>query len=286
MSTAAAPLVKIEPADWGGSAGDRWASNVDHFETMLARIGDALLAHAAFAPGERVVEIGCGGGALTRRIAQAVGPDGSALGLDIAAVLTDLAAARAAAEGIGNVAFETGDAQVAIPAAAPFDRLTSRFGVMFFADPAAAMANLHAMLRPGGRADFAVWAPIAGNVWAKSLMGAGQRHLGLPAPVPRAAGPFAFSDPDYFGGLLAAAGFASIEFSLWEGRLPIGAPGMTAEQVAELSMVTGSLAEPLQSVAAEVRDAIRDDLADMLRPYLTDRGVLAPASVHLVTAIA
>ena len=180
MNPATSPtMAKLEPADWQGSAGDRWASNVDHFETMLTEIGAALLAHAGFSSGETVVEIGCGGGRLTREIAGRVAPGGAVTGVDISPTLVALATDRAVADGIGNIAFVAVDAQAGMPERAPFDRLVSRFGVMFFADPAAAMANLRAMLKPGGRLDFAVWAPIDGNPWAATMMQAAREPLGL-----------------------------------------------------------------------------------------------------------
>lgn len=285
MNPATSPtLTKLEPADWKGSAGERWATNVDHFETMLTEIGAALLAHAGFAPGETVVEIGCGGGRLTRQIAELVTPDGVVVGVDISPTLVALAAERAAADGIDNIAFVAVDAQTGMPEQAPFDRLVSRFGVMFFADPAAAMANLRGMLKPGGRLDFAVWAPIAGNPWAATMMQAAREPLGLSPPDPRAPGPFAFSDEGYLRGLLQGAGFRAVDIVPWTGHVLIGGPGATAEEVAELSMQTGSIAEPLKGAGAEVRETVHRSLTDLLRPYLTSDGAILPAAVHLVQA--
>ncbi|WP_157218404.1 class I SAM-dependent methyltransferase [Flavisphingomonas formosensis] len=279
-------MAKLEPADWRGSAGDRWASNVDHFETMLTEIGAALLAHAGFSPGETVVEIGCGGGRLTREIAGRVAPDGTVTGVDISPTLVALATDRAAADDIGNISFTAIDAQTGMPGQAPFDRLVSRFGVMFFADPAAAMANLRAMLKPGGRLDFAVWAPIAGNPWAATMMQAAREPLGLVPPEPRAPGPFAFSEEDYLRGLLEGAGFSSVSITPWTGSVKIGGPGATAEEVAELSMMTGSIAEPLKDASAELRAMVHRSLTELLRPYVGPSGAVLPASVHLVTASA
>jgi SAM-dependent methyltransferase len=288
MSDVATPAAQAElsPSDWTGAAGERWASHVDYFETMLNEVGLALLAHAAFAPGEHVVEIGCGGGALTRAVAAAVAPGGEVLGLDISPALVALASERALAEHVDNVAFVAGDAQAMRPARAPFDRLISRFGVMFFADPAAAMANLHAMLKPGGRLDFAVWGAIEGNPWISAAMQAARPYLDLPEPAPDAPGPFAFADADYLRSLLQRGGFGAIRFTPWAGTVRLGGPGVTAEEAAETAIVTGPLADLLKETAEHVRAAIKSDLADLFRPYVTSEGMVAPASVHLVTAIA
>jgi SAM-dependent methyltransferase len=281
-SVASAPAY----SDWQGATGEGWAANAGHYETMLADVGTALLDHASFAPGERVVEIGCGSGRFARRIAAAVAPGGTVLGLDISSALARLARQEAAEAGTGNLEILVADAQTAVPPGAPFDRLVSRFGVMFFADPAAAMANLHAMLAPGGRLDFAVWAGIEGNPWAGAVMAVARTHLGLPPRDPRAPGPFAFSDEAHLRTLLAGAGFQAVRFTLWQGNVRFGGPGVSTAEAAGLAVAGGTLAGPIQTASEETRAALLADLAARMQPYLTDAGVLVPASVHLVTAVA
>jgi len=273
-------------SDWQGATGEGWAANAGHYETMLADVGTALLDHAGFAPGERVVEIGCGSGRFARRIAAAVAPGGTVLGLDISPALARLARQEAAEAGTGNLQIMVADAQTAVPPEAPFDRLVSRFGVMFFADPAAAMANLHAMLAPGGRLDLAVWAGIEGNPWAGAVMEVARAHLGLPPRDPRAPGPFAFSDEVYLHTLLAGAGFQAVRFMPWQGKVRFGGPGVSAAEAAGLAVAGGTLAGPMQAAGEEVKAALLADLAARMQPYLTDAGVLVPASVHFVTAAA
>src|SRR5262245_553740 len=108
---------------WAGEMGDRWLANVDAYESMLETVGAASLAHAAFAPGERVIDVGCGGGLTTRVIARAVGPGGRVLGLDISAPLIAEARRRADREGIANASFVALDAARFAAPGAPFDRL-------------------------------------------------------------------------------------------------------------------------------------------------------------------
>ena len=288
MTTASAASTAGAPpySDWQGATGEGWAANADHYDAMLADIAAALLAHAGFAPGERVVEIGCGSGRFARRIAAAVAPGGTVLGIDISPALAGLARREAAEAGTNNLQILVADAQTAMPAGAPFDRLVSRFGVMFCADPAAAMANLHATLAPGGRLDFAVWAPVEGNPWAGAVMEVARTHLGLPPRDPRDPGPFAFSDEAYLRALLDAAGFQVVSFTPWQGRVRFGGPGVSAAEAAGLAVTGGTLAQPVQNAGAEVKAALLGDLAARMQPYLTAAGVLMPASVHLVTAFA
>src|ERR1700751_488964 len=118
----------VDAAGWAGEQGDQWLAYIDGFEGMIAAVGAALMAKAAFAPGERVVDIGCGGGATTIEIGRAGGAKGDGLGIDGSAPL--IAAAERRAAGAGNVRFLLTDA-AATTLDAPCDRLFSRFGVMF-----------------------------------------------------------------------------------------------------------------------------------------------------------
>lgn len=96
--------------DWAGEIGARWLANLNGFESTIAPVGDALLARAAYSPGKRVLDIGCGGGATTLAIAQAVQPSGAVLGIDISPDLIAATTRRAAAAGITNASFLCADA--------------------------------------------------------------------------------------------------------------------------------------------------------------------------------
>jgi hypothetical protein len=142
------------------------------------------------------------------------------------------------------------------------------------------------MLAPGGRLDLAVWAGIEGNPWAGAVMAVGRAHLVLPPRDPRAPGPFAFSDEVYLRTLLAGAGFQAVRFTPWQGKVRFGGPGVSAAEAAGLAVAGGTLAGPMQAAGEEARAALLAELAARMQPYLTDAGVLLPASVHLVTAAA
>lgn len=268
--------------DWAGISGTRWAEQIDHFEPMMAAIAGGFLDHAGFRAGERVVEIGCGGGGLALAIAAAVAPGGDVLGLDISPALVALADGRAA--GTENLAFRVGDAQTVMPDGAPFDRLASRFGVMFFADPAAAMRNLHAMLRPGGRLDIAVWAAPGNNPALSLVSPIARAHLDLAAPELTAPSPFALADPVYLRGLLDQAGFGTIGFALWRGEVRVGRPGGDAMAIAQLLMASGSLVDAIAAASDATRDALQAELARAIAGYVTPGGGVFPAAVHFVTA--
>ena len=283
MNTIAKPVTEeLRGEDWAGTMGDTWLANLQRFEGMIEPVGDAFLAHASFAPGETVVDVGCGGVATRIAIAEQVGPTGRVVGLDISPAL--VAYARLRGQGLAQLSFECADAAVAAPDGAPFGRLFSRFGTMFFAEPAVAFGNLRSLLRAGGRLDLAVWAPPADNEWVAGLMGIFARHVELPRPVPRAPGPFALADQDYCRTLLADAGFTHTSFTPWSGLQCLGGPGATATEAAEFVMSSMSFAKMLAADDKPLRDRVTVELTDWLSTHATSRGVELRGKAWLVSA--
>ena len=127
-------------------------SREDHYDTMLAPCGRRVLDAAILAPGERVLDVGCGSGAMTLDAARALGPGGRAVGIDLSSPMLEAARRRPEEVGLG-VEFLQGDAQTG-RSSEPFNAVISRFGVMFFDDPSTAFVNLLEPLRPGGRLVF------------------------------------------------------------------------------------------------------------------------------------
>jgi len=190
---------------------DRWVAVWPKREALTDTITPYLLDALALQSGERVLDVGCGGGKATIAAAQAVGPTGNAIGADISKPLTELAARRAAEAHVNNVTFRVADVQLEPIAEGPFDVIMSQFGVMFFDESVKAFTNIHAHLSPGGRMAFACWQTIGRNPWNVATALAGI----VPAPAPPApgknpTGPFALGDPDHTRGILEAAGFANI----------------------------------------------------------------------------
>ncbi|BBC71320.1 class I SAM-dependent methyltransferase [Sphingobium yanoikuyae] len=276
----------LTASDWAGASGERWLANLDSLERMIEPIGTALLSHAGYRQGESVVDIGCGGGWTTRQIARAVGPEGGVVGVDISPVLIGAARERARDEEIANIAFEVADAASVMPAGAPFDRLFSRFGSMFFAVPYAAFANLRRMLVNGGRLDIAVWAPPGENPWFTAMMSVLARHVELPPPVPRAPGPFALGETDYVRDLLGNAGFDEPDIIAWEGTQYIGGRGNGAEEAASFTLESLHIGDLIKNLDPSGQAAVRDDLIRMFAGRETPEGVGLPSKALFVTAYA
>ncbi len=150
-------------AYWNGAAGQRWADRQAAQDVLLQPVFDVLIDRARPASGERVLDIGCGSGVTTVAFAQRVGPSGCVLGVDVSAPMLDRARQRAP-KGM-PLDFELADATVHPFKPEDFDLLVSRFGVMFFADPALSFANMRKALRRSGRMAFACWRELRENGW-------------------------------------------------------------------------------------------------------------------------
>ena len=210
--------------DWNGENGRRWVENQDRLDRMLATYGQALGRAADPAAGDHVLDVGCGAGATTFDMAARVGPSGRVVGLDISAPLIgralDLAAERTARRE-GAVEFRLADAALA-DFAPDFDRIVSRFGVMFFDDPAAAFANLRGALKPGGRLVFVCWRGAAENDWTRLPMSAIRHLASTPSPDPEAPGPFSFGDRARIKRILVDAGYADIDIRPFDSPVHFG----------------------------------------------------------------
>ncbi|BFV61095.1 methyltransferase domain-containing protein [Kitasatospora sp. CMC57] len=206
---------------WNGYEGAHWATHQDRWDAVNAGFDRPLFGAAAIAPGERVLDIGCGAGSTTRQAARAVAPGGHALGLDLSAPMLERARASAEDEGLTNVRFEHGDAQVHPITRGAFDLAISRFGIMFFADPAAAFANLVAALRPGGRVTLLCAAEPEGNEWLTALTALGDLLPLEGFGEPGGPGMFSLSVPGAAAALLRGAGLRDVrathvtEYGTW-----------------------------------------------------------------------
>jgi SAM-dependent methyltransferase len=254
-----------------------WSSVWPKREALTSKVTDILLSHLELRQGERVLDIGSGGGTMTIAAGRLVGPTGSAVGADISAPLVALARTRAADKQSRNVSFCEADVQQAVVDGGPFDVAVSQFGVMFFDEPVAAFANIRRHVIPGGRLGFACWQGIEKNPWfiGKALAGL------VPPPPPPATGksptgPFAFSDPDRVGEILANAGWKTVD------RAPY-------EMVA--SVETDAIVDDPQltflGVPHETFDVARQAVDEHLQQLRDSDGrINAPLAVQIFTATA
>jgi SAM-dependent methyltransferase len=192
---------------WNRTAGQRWTDRQEEQDLVLRPVSDRLIAAAEPKPGQRVADIGCGCGDTTIDFAARVAPGGEVLGLDISEPM--LARARERAPVSLPARFVLADATVYAFAPGWADLVVSRFGVMFFADPARSFANLRRGLKGGARLVFACWRAAKENPWMMIPLREAKKHAPpLPETNPEDPGPFAFADDARVRRILSAAGFA------------------------------------------------------------------------------
>ncbi|MEU3463826.1 class I SAM-dependent methyltransferase [Streptomyces sp. NPDC006733] len=280
-------IVNTEQAEaWNGYEGTHWARNQERWDAVNAGFDAPLLSAAAIGARHRVLDVGCGAGSTTRQAARRA-PGGRAVGLDLSAPMLDRARESARREGLVNAVFEQGDAQVHAFEPATFDAVISRFGVMFFADPRAAFANLAHALRPGGRLAFVCGADAEGNEWLRAIT---QLRAFLPlgtfgAPegsgAPAGPGMFSLADPDTTRALLSAAGFEHITLTRVAAY---GSWGTDADEAADFLLGSGPGRHLTEQVSAEQRAAARRALTDTLRAHEENGAVRLRGTGWLVTA--
>jgi SAM-dependent methyltransferase len=268
-----------QAAAWDGDEGALWARHHDFFESAVRAHQDAMTAAAGIGADEQVLDLGCGTGGSTVAAARAAHL-GGALGIDLSTAMLATAADRAAAQGVRNVEFVHGDAQVWPFRPASFDVAISRTGSSFFADPVAAFANVAAALRPGGRLALVSWRGPEHNEWFRSFVDALTLGQGLAAPPPPGApGPFAHADPARVREILAAAGFTRVRCEAIDPPMRFGATVAEAHSVLsrQLGWLTGH-------VDASQRERAAESLRTTLQQHLTADGVVFGSAAWVITA--
>ena len=269
-------------AYWNGPAGQRWADRQATQDVLLKPVADLVVDRAAFKPGERVIDVGCGSGATSIAFARKVAPLGRVLGIDVSGPMLDRA--RQAAPKDLPIEFVLADATVYPFEPESFDVLASRFGVMFFADPVLSFANLRKALRRSGRLAFACWREPRENPFFMAPLSAAYKHVPkLPQQGPEDPGPFAFASEARVRRILGDAGFAAVEMEACPLLLD-AAIGRGLDGAVRGALEIGPVSRALEGQPEEARAAVAASIHEALTPFVKGETVLMPASVWIVTA--
>jgi SAM-dependent methyltransferase len=267
---------------WNASAGQRWTDQQEHQDQVLRPVSDRLIAVASPKPDDRVIDVGCGCGATTIDFAARVSPGGEVLGLDISEPM--LARARERAPKNLPIRFERADATVYDFEPGRADLVASRFGIMFFADPARSFANLRKSLKPGGRLAFACWREPRQNPWLiLPLREAGKHAPPLPETNPEDPGPFAFASEARVRRILGDARFADIALEPQDLELDIAAGG-GLDTAVRAALAIGPTSRMLDGQSEAVRAAATADIREALAAQARGDSVPLGAAIWMVTA--
>lgn len=269
-------------AYWNGPGGRHWAERQQRQDIVLAPVSEVLLRRAAVKAGEAVIDIGCGCGATSFELAERVGANGRVTGIDISAPMLDRA--RELTTPGAPIDFMLADATVHpfVPHSA--DLLFSRFGVMFFAEPAVSFANMRKALRSSGRLVFACWRTPRDNPWMMFGLREAYKHVPkLPELGPDDPGPFSFASEERVQRILDAAGFTGIAMERVDLLLDIatgGGPEAALETILTIGPTSRALEDQPPEKVAAVTEAIRIALAANVRGNAVPLG----GSIWIVTA--
>jgi SAM-dependent methyltransferase len=269
-------------AYWNGSAGQRWTDRQAVQDILLAPVSQILIDRARPKAGERVIDVGCGCGASTIALAERVAPAGFALGVDISEPM--LSRARERAPKNLPLTFVQADATVYPFDPQNFDLLVSRFGVMFFAEPAVSFANLRRALRPGARVAFVCWRDPRENPWMTISLKAVYQHVPkLPQLGPEDPGPFAFASEERVRRILGEAGYGDIVLERCDISIDI-ANDRGLEGAVDTAIGLGPAFRALEGHPPEVRAAATNSVRELLAPQMRGQSLPLPASIWIVTA--
>ena len=269
-------------AYWNGLAGARWSERQAAQDALFAQVTRALIARAAPRPGERAIDLGCGAGALTVALAQAVAPDGQVLGIDVSAPLIECARRRS--DPSLPIEYLEADASVHPFEPGRADLLVSRFGCMFFADPIASFRNLQRALRPGARLVLACWREPRRNPFFVVPLQAACEHVPrLPELGPEDPGPFSFAQEARVRRILESAGFGELSFESLELELDI-AGGRGLDAAVESALAIGPASRALEGQPEAPRAAATARIREVLAARLRGGSVPLDGSIWMIEA--
>lgn len=267
---------------WSGVQGQKWLRLQDSIDRMMHPFTDAGLAALGDISGKDCLDIGCGCGDTTLALAEKVGPQGAVTGIDVSPPM--LARARDRAEDVGNIRFLEADAQDYDFRPSVFDILFSRFGIMFFHNPAEAFANLRAACKPGARIVAITWREPRENPWVMVPVSVAKEFVELPGrPPPGAPGQFQWADPGAGQAWLEAAGWSDIAHERLDVTLAFPGP---PRDVAHFLIQMGPAAALLLEQGNDVLGAAEAKLGDVLADHVRDGVVALGAACWIVTATA
>lgn len=271
---------------WSGPLFDCFVQFRDLVTAGLGAHGEAAIEAHPPRPGDKVLDLGCGFGDTTQRLAALVGAGGEAVGIDVAEPFIEAARKEAEDAGVENVRFVTGDVQ-ATEFEESFDYAFSRMGIMFFANPVQALRNVRVALAPGGRLCAVVWRRKLDNEWVRRAELVVEKYLEHPEETDEPTcgpGPFSMANADTVSEQLKIAGFEEISFQRCDLPLKIG---NDLEHAVEFNMSLGPAGEVLRLWEDRI-DEIRPKIAGELRQALAELdgpdGVIASASTWIIGA--
>jgi len=269
--------------EWRGAA-PVWMKWYAKLSSQSRRATELLVSGAALSPGQHVLDLASGTGEPALSIAKVVGSSGRVVATDMVPEMLEGARENASALGLSNMEFKVADAESLPFGAGEFDRVTARFGVMFFPDIHKALSEVRRVLKPGGRISFVVWGPPEGNPLFSTMTGPFLKHVQMPTAPPDAPGVFRFADENKFAGVVSAAGFHSVKTATITVDWPW--PGPPEEAWLATSEIAAPFRKMMDTLPPEKKKAVVEEVIAGIAHYYDGKQVNFPASLVSVQAVA
>ena len=266
---------------WEGAAPGwaRWETTV---ATWMEPATAAMLAMAGIDTGARVLDLASGAGSQTLQAARRVGAQGHVVASDIADTMLHHVRENARAAGLTNITTLAGAAEDLDLAAASFDAVICRLGLMLFAAPAQALAVVQRALRPGGKVAVVVFTTPVANPFMAQPLQILLHHAGKTPPAPGQPGIFALGAPGVLERLLGDSGFIGVEQRTV--ALPLRMPSV-AQVLAMMQEAFGAYRAVVSDRPEAVQVAAWAEVAETLKTFETPTGFVAPAEVLVAAGV-
>jgi SAM-dependent methyltransferase len=267
-------------AQWeeAAEAWHRWGPTI---EAWLGDATERMLDAARVGAGSRVLDVAAGAGGQSLAAARRAGPSGHVLATDISPAILEYAAKTAADAGLTTVATRELDGEQLTVTAGAYDAIISRVGLIYFPDQPAALAGMHAALRPGGRISAVVYSAADRNGFFSIPIGIIRRRAQLPPPQPGQPGPFSLGAPGVAERALTDAGFRDVDVEVVSSPVRMAS---AADCVRFERESFGALGQMLAGLAPAEREAAWTEIEDALRQFEGPDGFTGPCEMLVVSA--
>jgi|RhiMetdeSRZDD1v2_1073273.scaffolds.fasta_scaffold582695_2 ubiquinone/menaquinone biosynthesis C-methylase UbiE len=271
-------IIETQRQDWTRVAPgwEKWDESLDH---NMAFMNYRLVGEAHVRPGQRILDLGSGTGYPALLAAQAVGPRGNVVGLDLADAMLDVARRKAKALGLTNIRFQAGDVSTLPFDAGSFDAVISRFCLMFLPDVPKAAAEIARVLKPGGYLAAAVWSLPEKNPFLNIPINIVKQFIDIPPPEPEQPGIFRLAKPGDLRGIVERAGLTPLADETVSGE-SLFASGQ--EYVSSLM----DIAAPFQALFAKLSSSqqtqTQADIKRAVQQYEMGGKIALPIEIRIV----
>jgi SAM-dependent methyltransferase len=250
---------------------------------QTAETTTAIVQAAQIAPGMQVLDIASGTGEPLRAVARLVGPAGHVTAADLGAGMLSVAEESAREAGLHNITFRQADAHALPFAGNSFDRVTCRFGVMYFADAPHAFSEIYRVLKPGGRVAFIAWGQLQDNPFMLCSLGPLFKRVQVPPPPPGAPTPFKYGAPGSLSSDLEGAGFKRVEEETRQMAFPW--PGTPDNLWEHFQDVAAPFRPIIESLPPNEKAAAISEILDGYRQFYDGHQINMPASIVVASAV-